>query len=355
MNKLEQARQNINDIDKKMADLFEQRMDAVVDIITYKMQNKLEIFDASREQFVIDKNSNYIENPAYIPYYKEFIKYVMDNSKKYQKVIANQNIVGYQGTMGAFSHIASTRIFPDYIGKSYATFEDVFKAVQDGDIMQGVLPFENSFTGEVGDTLDLLSKYDCYIESIFDLKIDQNLLGLHDADINDITEVFSHEQALSQSKKFLSKYNFKLNPFANTALAAKFVSQSNNKSFAAVASKETAEIYNLKILKENINTSRSNTTRFIVLKKQLNSKGTHFNATFRTNHSAGNLAKVLSVIGNEGFNVESIKSRSVPEVPWEYYFYIEIEASLENEKTTMLIEKIKNNCDRFKIIGSYFK
>ncbi|MFI3226672.1 MAG: chorismate mutase [Clostridia bacterium] len=355
MNKLEQARQDINEIDEKMADLFERRMNAVVDVISHKMENGLPIFDASREDFVIEKNSKYIKNEIYVPYYKDFIRYVMDNSKKYQKVVANQNIVGYQGTKGAFSHIASTRIFPEFSGRSYATFEDVFKAVQNGEVIQGVLPFENSFTGEIGDTIDLLSKYDCYIESMYDLKIDQNLLILPDADISDIKVVYSHEQGLMQSREYLSQFDFMQKPYANTALAAKFVAESGDKTLAAVASKETAEIYGLKVYKENINTSRYNTTRFVVLKNSLDQKGTHFNATFRTSHSAGNLAKVLSVIGNEGFNVESIKSRSIPEVPWEYYFYIEIAAPLEQQKTRDLIEKIKENCERFKIIGSYFK
>lgn len=355
MNKLENARKNINEIDEKMADLFEQRMNAVVDVISYKMDNNMDIFDSSREDFVIDKNSKYIKNEVYLPYYQEFIKYVMDNSKKYQKVVAHKNTVAYQGTKGAFSHIASARIFPSFEGKSYPTFEDVFKALENGDVACGVLPFENSFTGEIGDTLDLLSKYNCYIESMFDLKIDQNLLGLKDAEISDIKEVYSHEQGLSQSKEFLSKYDWELKPFANTALAAKFVSEKNNKSLGAVASKETAEIYNLKILKDNINTSKQNTTRFIVLKNKLNTKGTHFNATFTVSHNAGNLAKVLGIIGNEGFNVESIKSRSIPNEPWEYYFYIEVFASLEDEKTQKLLELIKENCKSFKIIGSYFK
>lgn len=355
MNKLLNARKNINQIDKQMAELFEQRMDAVVDVINYKIENNMEIFDSSREQFVIEENSKNIKNQIYVPYYKEYIKYVMDNSKKYQKVVANKNTVAYQGTKGAFSHIASTRVFPDYVGKSYETFEDVFKAVQNDDVVLGVLPFENSFTGEIGDTLDLLLEYDCYIESMYDLKIDQNLVCLKDAEINDIKEVFSHEQALMQSREFLDKYDFKLNPFANTALAAKFVAQKGDKSYAAVASKETAEIFDLKLLSENINTSKHNTTRFVVLKNSLQEQGTHFSATFTTSHNAGNLAKVLSAIGNEGFNVESIKSRSIPAVPWEYYFYIEIEGNLQDEKTKNLINSIQEKCDKFKVVGSYFK
>lgn len=355
MNKLENARKNINEIDLKMAELYERRMDAVIDVINHKIENGLEIFDSTREKEVIEKNLKLIKNDVYKKYYEEYIQFVMDNSKKYQKVVAGKDVVGYQGTKGAFSHIASTRIFPEYKGKAYETFEDVFKAVVTGEVPCAVLPFENSFTGEIGEVIDLLSKYDCYIKTTYDLKIDQNLVCNHDSSIDDIKEVFSHSQALSQSKEFLNKYDFKQNVYANTALAAEFVSKSGNKSFGAVASKETAELYNLKILAENINTSKQNTTRFVIIENKLSKIGTKFNAIFTTSHNAGDLAKVLGIIANEGYNVENIKSRSIPEVPWEYYFYIEIDGNINDQKTEQMIEKIKENCEKFKIIGCYNK
>lgn len=355
MNKLENARIKINEIDKKMAELFEQRMDAVCDVVAYKMQTGKQIFDSSREQIVIENNKKNIKNPEYIKYYEGFIQDVMNNSKEYQKFISNQNVVGYQGTKGAFSYIASKRIFPKYHSKSFKTFEDVFKAIQNKEIFQAVIPFENSYTGEVGGIIDLLTKYDCYIDSIYDLKIDQNLLGVKGSKISDIKKVFSHEQALAQSKQFLEKYEFELSPYGNTALAAEFVAQANDKSYAAVAAKDTAKLYGLEILKENINTSKQNTTRFIVILNKLNEEGNRFNASFKTKHKAGSLARILGIIGNEGFNVENIKSIPIPDVLWEHYFYIEIEGKLEEEKTKKLISKMEESCEQFKILGSYFK
>lgn len=355
MNRLEKAREKINKIDKEMAELFESRMDCMSDVVGYKMDNDLPIFDSSREDLVIEKNMAFVKNDEYKEFYREFIVDTMNTAKRLQKRIAGADIVGFQGTLGSFSHIASGRIFPKYKRREYPQFEDVFKAIMSEEIPLAVLPFENSFTGEIGDILDLLAKYDCYIHSMYDLKIDQNLIGLPDAEIADITDVFSHEQALMQSSDFLNSHDLKQNLYANTALAAKFVCDTKNKAFAAVASKETADIYGLKILAKNIHTSKFNTTRFAVISKRKNTDGDCFNAIFRTKHHAGDLAKVLSVISECGFNVQSIKSRSIKDVPWEYYFYIEIVGSVTDSRSIDMMEKVMQNCEQFKVIGSYFK
>lgn len=355
MDKLTNARLTINEIDKQIAKLYEERLDAVCNVISHKIEHNLPVFDASREVEVIQKNSKLIKNQEYLTYYKEFLQMMMDNSKKYQKKIANLDIVGYQGIEGAFAYIATKKLFPECKMISFETFEDVMKALENGDIPMAVVPFENSFAGEVSDVIDLLLDYNCFIGKTYDLKISQNLIGHKNAEISDISNVFSHPQALKQSKTFLDTLDAKITPSPNTAIATKFVSDSNDKSYASVGSKETAEIYNLKILKENINTSDKNTTRFVVLYPKLSNEGNTFSAVFRTKHDAGALAKVMSIIGSKGLNVCSIKSKPVPNIPWEYYICVEIEASLDCENTQNLICEVKNHCEYFKIIGSYFK
>lgn len=354
MDKLDKARIQINKIDEQIAMLFEARLDAVCDVIEYKKENGMQIFDESREKAVVSKNLALIKNDEYKPYYAEFIQYTMNNSKKYQRKILNLDKVAYQGYLGAFSHIATTKLFKDYTHCEFGSFEDVFKAVENGEVYAAVVPFENSFTGEIGDVFDLFTKYNCYIESLYDLKIDQNLLGLKGSKISDITDVFSHPQALAQSREYLSAHAMHQNLYANTALAAKFVAETGNISFGAVASKETAEIYGLSILAENINTSSDNTTRFAIIKNTISNKGERFNAVFKTSHKAGALARVMSIIANDDFNVSSIKSRAIAEVSWEYYFYIEIDAKLDDEKTQNMIKKVKQECAYFKVIGCYF-
>lgn len=355
MNSLEQARLQIDEIDKEMASLFEKRMKAVEDVVAFKMENHLPIFDSTREQEVIEKNSNYIQNESYREYYCEFIKKVMALSRKYQSRIFNQNVVGYQGTQGAFSHIALKKLFPDYNEKSYKTFKDVFKAVESGEITYGILPFENSYTGEVGEVLDLLYQHNCHITQIFDLKINQNLLGVKGAKLSDIKQVYSHHQALSQCQRYFDMYDFDLIPYPNTALAAQYVSEANDKSKAAVASIETAKLYGLDVLVENINTSSDNTTRFIVISKKKNESGNRFNLMFTLAHNAGQLAKVMQIISNYNFNMESIKSRPIHNVPWQYYFYVEIEGNAADQNAIDLLKELKLHCQELKLLGVYDK
>ncbi|MEG0314166.1 MAG: chorismate mutase [Erysipelotrichaceae bacterium] len=353
MNKLEQARTNINTIDEKMAKLFEERMKCVEDVISYKLENNLPILDTNRENLVIEKNLTYINEDKYKEYYISYIKDVMAISRKYQKGLINKDVIGYGGTKGAFSHIAASYIFPYNKQKDYKSFEEVFIAIEEGEIERGVIPFENSYTGEVGEVLDLLNKYDVFIQQIYDLKVNQNLLVVKGTKYEDIKQVYSHPQAISQSAKFLKGRSFEIIPYGNTALAAKYVSETNDKSKAAIASKETAELYDLEILEENINTSSDNTTRFIVISKNNSCNGNRFNLLFTLKHDAGQLAKVMQVIKEKGFNMESIKSRSLHNEPWKYYFYVEIVGELQSINAKALIEELKVTCEKIKVLGSY--
>lgn len=358
MNILEQARLRINEIDAQMAALFEQRMAVVEDVIAYKLENGLQIFDESREKKVIEKNTRLIINPIYVEYYQDFITHLMEVSKWYQRAIANANHIGYTGVEGAFAHIAAMNLFcegkSDGNLKSFSSFEDIFKAVENGEIEYGVLPFENSYTGEVGEVLDLLFKYNCRINRVYDLKINQNLLGIPGTKLTDIEQVYSHHQALHQCKQFLEAHpTYQQITYSNTALAAKFVSGEQDKSKAAIASIETAKLYGLEVLVPNINTSAENTTRFVVVSRKALAEGNRFNIMFTVQHNAGQLAKIIEIISRHGFNMESIKSKSMHNLPWEYYFYAELEGNAIDDAAQALFDEMNRCCKTFKVIGSY--
>ena len=238
MSKLEEARLTINEVDEAMAQLFEKRMQAVEEVVKYKKEHHLPVLDEKREAFVIEHNTNYIQEQKYKASYHEFMKQLMGVSRAYQKSVLYHDVIGFQGVEGAFSHIAANRIFPDLKKKRYATFEEVFKAVVNQEIAYGIVPFENSYTGEVGEVLDLLMQYPVYVQGDYDLRISQNLLGIKGSCLEDIKQVYSKDQAIHQSKQFLQGRGYELIPYPNTALAAEYVARMQDKSKAAIAAKE---------------------------------------------------------------------------------------------------------------------
>lgn len=353
MKTLAEARVVIDAIDREIVKLFEERMKAVEDVVKYKIANNLPIFDAAREQQVIQKNMQYLQDKHLQEFYIAFLTHFMDISKKYQKTFVSLPAVGYQGTKGAFSQIAAHTCFPDYPEVSYPTFASVFDAVMQDEIAYGVIPFENSYTGEVGEVLDLLKKYDVYITDMMELKVNQNLLGVAGSTIEDIKQVYSHHQAISQCQQFLRNRNWEVVPYPNTAMAAQYVMQENDTSKAAIAAKETADLYGLSILANDINTALDNTTRFITIGKTMKTTGNRFSLLFSVKHDAGQLANVMQLFAMKGFNLENIRSRSMKEQPWMYYFYVEVIGSLEQEETKILLDEMRKQCLDLRVLGSY--
>lgn len=353
MDKLDHARKVIDSVDKEMAALYETRMQAVKDVIEYKLENNLPIFDSNREQSVIDKNILYIKDEKLKGLYVDFLKGVMNNSKVYQNNLKSQGLIGYQGTIGAFSHIALKRLFPINETKAYTSFESVFKDVLNGTLNAGILPFENSYTGEVGEVLDLLYKYDVYVENIYSLKIDQNLIGIKGTKFEDIKQVYSITHALNQCEEFFNDKDWELVPYTNTALSAKFVAEHGDKSITAVGSRETAENNGLEILAENINSSTENFTKFIIIKKDKPTNGSRFNVIFDVGNKSGMLSSVIQLIAEYNFNLESIKSRPIKGVPWGYYIYAEVVGDYYSNEARELFIALEKENPNIKIVGIY--
>ncbi len=324
MDLLAEARLKIDAIDAEMAALFEARMQAVLDVVAYKKENDMPIYDAAREETVRAKNVARIQCEALKPYYADVLQYQMDVTKQYEAAVLGQNSVAYQGVEGAFAHIALTTLFPHANAVSYPTWDAVFDAVENGEASYGVLPFENSHAGDVGAVLDLCFKHTLSVVRQFDLPVNQNLLGVHGANIGSITDVYSHPQAIAQSEKFLKTLGLRAHAMENTAMAAKFVAQSGDATKAAIASDETAALYSLDVLAPSINTDGDNTTRFIVVAKEAALTGNRFSLLFTVDNKPGKLSQVIQGIAQTGLNMVSIKSRPMPHVPFEYYFYAEL-------------------------------
>lgn len=356
MNKLEEARKNINEIDKEMAKLFTERMEAARNVAEYKREHGLSILDSSRERQLIAKNSEYIKDADIRSYYVQFLKEMMNISKQYQHRLLNGVRVAYSGVEGAFADIAAKRIFPDGQQISYPNFEEAYKAVEKGECDMAVLPIENSFAGEVGQVTDLMFKGRLFVTGVYTLKIAQNLMSVEGATVDGIEKVISHPQALSQCAGYIKKHGFEEEESVNTAVAAKTVAKLGNPKVAAIASRETAKLYGLKLIDHDINESEINFTKFAVFSRSRNnltSNGGTFILLFTVKHSAGALADAVNVIGKYGFNMKTLRSRPMRDLPWQYYFYVEAEGDENSSLGKEMLSELKNHCDMMKIVGSY--
>ena len=351
--KLEQARKIINEVDSKMAELFVERMRAAEMVFEYKKEFGLPILDQKREDAIIEKNSAMVSDEVIKGYYIDYIKNLMSVSRAYQYRMQSGLKVAYSGTEGAFAHIAAGKIFPESNRVSYRDFKSAYDSVVKGESDVAILPIENSYAGEVGQTIDLIFSGSLFINGIYELEIHQNLLGCPDATLDDIKKVTSHPQALGQCHDYIALRGFDTEEANNTAVAAKIVAEKKDKSLGAIASAETAEIYGLKVIEANINKSGENTTRFAVLSKVRANTLPSSVLMFTVKNEAGSLANAISIIGKYGYNMTALRSRPLKKHSWQYYFYIEIDGTTENEKGREMIKELSKSCDKLKVAGTF--
>lgn len=352
---MEEARKTINELDEKMAELFVKRMRAVETVFEYKMKFGLPVLDQKREDTVVERNAAFIDDEVIKGYYIDYLKHLMSVSRAYQYRMQNGLKVAYSGVEGAFAHIAAGRIFPKGNRVSYSDFKAAYDSVLKGESDVAVLPIENSYAGEVGQTIDLILSGSLFINGIYELEIHQNLLGVPGATVEDIRKVTSHPQALSQCHDYIKMRGFETEEANNTALAAKTVAGANDKTFGAIASVETAQIYGLKVIEANVNKSGENTTRFAVLSKvrALSPELTSTVLMFTVKHEAGSLANAIAIIGRYGYNMTALRSRPMKKQSWQYYFYVEIDGTTDTDNGKKMIEELNKVCDYLKVAGSF--
>lgn len=356
MDKLQQARQEIDAVDREMAQLFIRRMRAVEAVSDYKREHGLPIFDAAREDAVVAKNSARVEDDALRPYYIEFLRDTMKASRHYQRKRLEGMKVAFSGIEGAFASIAAAKILPDAERLPYPDFKSAYEAVVSGDTDVAVLPIENSTAGEVAPVVDLMFSGSLFVTGIYDFSITHHLLGVPGAKLSDIKTVVSHQQALSQCAGFLRERKLATVSAENTAIAARSVMEEGDPTVAAIASEETARIYGMEILARAINETGINTTRFAVLSRsplREPGAGKHSILLFTVRNEAGFLAKAIHVIGSHGYNMRCLRSRPMKELLWQYYFYVELEGDLDTPEGKDMIKELSDYCEKCKVLGSF--
>ena len=261
--------------------------------------------------------------------------------------------VAFQGEHGAYSEIAATKFFPESQLIPMKLFQDIFDELRTDSIDCAVVPVENSIEGSVNEIYDLLLDADKKITGEMFLKIEHCLIALPDS--NAITKVLSHPQALAQCRNYIKRKNLDSIPSYDTAGSVRLIKEKKINDTAAIASKNAAEFYNMKILDQNIEDRKNNFTRFLVLSDlhTAPSKSDRTSMIFGLKHTPGSLYSVMQEFVHHKINLTKIESRPTKEKPWEYNFYVDFEGHVEKENVKYAINNIEKKCTFIKILGSY--
>ena len=270
-----------------------------------------------------------------------------------------KEIVAFQGEKGAYSHLACEEMFPQATIKTCATFEETFKMASEDENVKIMVPIENSLAGRVADIHYLLTKYKLQIYSEHFQNVEHNLLVKEGTELKDIKYVRSHVQAIDQCQKIISKNKFKTIISADTAGSAKDLSTSDDKSIAAIASKLSAKIYNLKILKSNIEDDIGNVTRFLIMGKKVNqpenikSKKYITSCIFRLKSIPAALYKCLGGFATNQVNLTKLESFSVKNTFDQTNFYLDMEGHIEDSSVQKALEELGFHTESLDILGVY--
>lgn len=376
MEDLLKLRDEIDVIDNEIVALYEKRMKIAERVARFKIETRKKVFDREREVSKLNTLSAKASSEFTRVGIVELFEHIMAVSRKRQYQLLTENglvetpeleavdgfevpnaRIVFQGVEGAYSQQAMTEYFgADCDSFHVETWKDAMEAIREGKADFAVLPIENSTAGIVSENYDLLVEYDNYIVGEQIIQIKHALLGRPEAEISDITTVYSHPQALMQCNEFLYQHNdWEKISMKNTAVSAKKVMDENDKTHAAIASILTAELYGLKVLDDNISNTQNNATRFIIVtnKKICAKTANRISICFEIAHESGSLYHMLSHFIYNNINMTNIQSRPIKGKNWEYRFFIDFEGRLEDTGVINALRGIKEEATSLKILGTY--
>ena len=377
---LEECRKEIDSIDKELVALFVRRMNVAKDVAEYKRATGKAVYDSERERRLLEK----VEENAgeeFGDYARRLYSSILELSRNYQsKSLAQKSglsasiikavketpelfpekaVVACQGVEGAHSSAACQKFFEKPSIMYCQSFESVFQAVESGLCAYGVVPLENSSAGSVTQIYNLMSEHKFSIVRSTKMQIQHNLLAPKGTKLSDIKEIFSHPQAISQSSDFLSSLgkDVKITECANTAIAAKIVSESDRSDIAAISSELCASQYSLEIVVPYVQNTKNNYTRFICFSKNLQifPGADRTSLLIKTPHRAGALYSVIANFYALGINIIKLESRPIPESDFEFMFYFDIDVSVYSDKLPAIIDLLEYSLgeQNIKYLGSY--
>lgn len=372
---LKNIRNEIDDIDAQIVELFKRRMDCSVAVAESKRETRTPILNEAREEEVLSR----VEELAgdYGKYTRLLYGNIMALSRELQYAIINGDSelkktiedadtqldrnsgawrVACLGAAGSNSHIAASRFFPNGEISLEKNFDKVFEAVGCDRCDFGVLPVENSSAGSVSRVYDLILKYRYFIVGEIDLPIEHCLCAIPQTDISNIELVVSHDQGLAQCSLFISENGFEKKKCGSTSAAAQMVAEEKRINWAAICTKQAADEFGLKVLDKNIQNNDNNCTRFIVISKRaiITDKASKVSLCFKLNNRPGSLYTVLSRFASHGFDLTKIESRPIPDAQFDYLFYLDFIGNVrENENNRRMLCALSEELPEFSFLGNY--
>ena len=376
MRDLLQLRDEIDEIDSQIVELYKRRMAIAEEVAIYKISVGKKVFDKERETTKLEKLSEKVDTPFLKHGVLELFEQIMSMSRKRQyqllteygktektdfKEVEHLNYINakivFQGIEGAYTELALKQYFGENADSYHVdTWRDAMEALKNGEADYAVLPIENSSAGIVSENYDLMVEYDNYIVGEQIIRIDHALLGLPEAGIEDITDIYSHPQALMQCSKYLEdNRNWEKHSMKNTAMSAQKIKEDGQTGKAAIASALTADIYGLKVLDRAIQNNKNNYTRFIIVTNQkiFEKRANKISISFEIPHKSGSLYHKLSHFIYNGINMNKIESRPVQGKAWEYRFFVDIDGNLNDAAVQNALRGLKEETIQLKVLGNY--
>ena len=376
MRDLLELRDEIDRIDSDIVALYEKRMQISQEVAEFKISTGKPVFDKEREQSKLDTLVQKVDKDFLKKGIAELFEQIMSMSRKRQYQLLtehglaektdfvevekldykNARIV-FQGTEGAYSQLALKEYFGNHTDSWHVdTWRDAMEAIKNGEADYAVLPIENSSAGIVSENYDLMVGYDNCIVGEQIIRIDHALLALKDAKMEDITDIYSHPQALMQCSRYLDAHReWEKHSCKNTAMASQKVKEDGKIHKAAIASKLNAKIYGLQVLEEAIQDNKDNYTRFIIVtgQKIFEKNAKKISICFEIPHESGSLYHKLSHFIYNGLNMNKIESRPVQGKAWEYRFFVDFDGNLNDAAVQNALRGLKEETIRLKILGNY--
>ena len=345
---LQEIRRHIDAIDYEIVKLLNRRMEHVLRL--KRLKNT--VIEPEREQEVLDRVRSCSTNVVEPDFTEQLYRAVISESRRIQE--KELLLAGFQGEHGAYSEVAASAYRSELVPLPCASFHEVFEQTATGQLDLGIVPIENSLEGAVTEVNDLLVQTDLQIVGEISMPIHHCLLALPEQDYRDLRTVYSHPQALGQCRSFIARHRLEARPFYDTAGAAIMLREQRPPATAVIASKLCADLYHLEILQENIEDDDSNTTRFVVLSKNIQAQnGNKCSIIFSAAHRPGGLFDVLKVLADATINMTRIESRPMRHDPGIYAFFVDFEGSDRDDRVKGVLDDIRKQATAFRFLGCY--